>query len=312
AVTGVAEGAGREPVGAEKEIPVRRPDHDRRLFRRPVHRPGRDRARELLCHLSQRQPLARQNEGAEELGQGPRGVLRLRRFDEGQELRSSLRTAALPALAMPVPGLSLDLALFGPRLGARTGGRGRFGGRRRSGRLLRLLRRSVALLGASGLLGRGGRLRGLLGIQMQHVFQAAEDRLRALLGHEGPGRYCAAPFYYRDLEPMKPKALTRAAACALLLVAISAGAQEAWPARPVKLIVPSSPGGGTDLYARLLGQALGDALKQQFIVDNRPGASGNIGAEAAARSAPDGYTFLVSANPPLTVTPSLYKKLPYS
>ena len=110
---------------------------------------------------------------------------------------------------------------------------------------------------------------------------------------------------------MKPIALVRAAACALLLVAVPAGAQEAWPARPVKLIVPSSPGGGTDLYARLLGQSLGDALKQQFIVDNRPGASGNIGAEAAARSAPDGYTFLVSANPALTVNPSLYKKLPY-
>lgn len=110
---------------------------------------------------------------------------------------------------------------------------------------------------------------------------------------------------------MKPMPLVRAAACALLLVVVPAGAQEAWPARPVKLIVPSSPGGGTDLYARLLGQALGDALKQQFIVDNRPGASGNIGAEAAARSVPDGYTFLVSANPALTVNPSLYKRLPY-
>ena len=105
--------------------------------------------------------------------------------------------------------------------------------------------------------------------------------------------------------------LVRAAACALVLIAAPATAQEAWPARPVKLIVPSSPGGGTDLYARLLGQALGDALKQQFIVDNRPGASGNIGAEAAARSAPDGYTFLVSANPALTVNPALFKKLPY-
>jgi len=101
------------------------------------------------------------------------------------------------------------------------------------------------------------------------------------------------------------------AAFALALIAFPASAQDAWPARPAKLIVPSSPGGGTDLYARLLGQALGEALKQQFVVDNRPGASGNIGAEAAAKSAPDGYTFLVSANPALTVNPSLYKKLPY-
>src|SRR6266850_8344585 len=99
---------------------------------------------------------------------------------------------------------------------------------------------------------------------------------------------------------------------ALLVSCFAAQAQEAWPARPVKFIVPSSPGGGTDLYARILAQALGDSLKQQFIVDNRPGASGNIGAAAAAKSPPDGYTFLISANPALTVNPSLYKNLPYN
>jgi len=101
---------------------------------------------------------------------------------------------------------------------------------------------------------------------------------------------------------------------ALLILPITplAGAQDKWPSRPVKVIVPSSPGGGTDLYARLISQALSESLKQQFIVENRPGASGNIGAEAAARSAPDGYTILVSANPSLTVNPSLYKNLPYN
>src|SRR2546430_15571407 len=97
----------------------------------------------------------------------------------------------------------------------------------------------------------------------------------------------------------------------LALRAALAHAQETWPARPVKFIVPSSPGGGTDLYARQLAQALSESLKQQFIVDNRPGASGNIGAEAAAKAAPDGYTFLVSANPAIAVNPSLYKNLPY-
>jgi tripartite-type tricarboxylate transporter receptor subunit TctC len=100
------------------------------------------------------------------------------------------------------------------------------------------------------------------------------------------------------------------AVCALL--ASPAGAQDAWPSRPVKVIVPSSPGGGTDLYARLLAQALSESLKQQFVVDNRPGASGNIGAEAAAKAPHDGYTILVSANPALTVNPSLYKNLPYN
>src|SRR5437660_7979071 len=98
----------------------------------------------------------------------------------------------------------------------------------------------------------------------------------------------------------------------LALAGPPAQAQEAWPARPVKFIVPSSPGGGTDLYARQLAQALSESLKQQFIVDNRPGASGNIGAEAAAKSAPDGYTFLVTANPAIAVNPSLYKNLQYN
>src|SRR3954471_8784515 len=99
--------------------------------------------------------------------------------------------------------------------------------------------------------------------------------------------------------------------CLAFIVASAAQPQE-WPAKPVRFIVPSSPGGGTDIYARILAQGLGDALKQQFIVDNRPGASGNIGAAAAAKSAPDGYTFLVSANPALAVNPSLYRNLPYN
>jgi tripartite-type tricarboxylate transporter receptor subunit TctC len=98
----------------------------------------------------------------------------------------------------------------------------------------------------------------------------------------------------------------------LSIAPLAAPAQDAWPAKPVKFIVPSSPGGGTDVYARILAQALGEALKQQFIVDNRPGASGNIGAAATAKSAPDGYTFLVSANPALAVNPSLFRNLPYN
>jgi|SRR5688572_12773139 len=97
----------------------------------------------------------------------------------------------------------------------------------------------------------------------------------------------------------------------VLLAAPAAFAQE-WPNRPVRIVVPSSPGGGTDVYARLLAQALGESLKQQFVVENRPGASGNIGAAAVAKAVPDGYTFLVSANPALSVNPNLYKNLPYN
>ena len=97
-----------------------------------------------------------------------------------------------------------------------------------------------------------------------------------------------------------------------LPTAAPAWAQDTWPARSVRFVVPSSPGGGTDTYARLLAQGLGEALKRQFIVDNRPGASGNLGAEIAAKATPDGYTFLVSASPVLVINPSLYKKLPYN
>src|SRR5438552_17891122 len=99
---------------------------------------------------------------------------------------------------------------------------------------------------------------------------------------------------------------------ALIVCSFAAQAQEAWPARPVKFIVPSSPGGGTDVYARILAQALAESLRQQFIVDNRTGASGNIGPAQAAQSAADGYTYLVSANTAIAVNPSLYKELPYN
>jgi len=100
-------------------------------------------------------------------------------------------------------------------------------------------------------------------------------------------------------------------ALVLLVISLAANGQD-WPSRPVRIVVPSSPGGGTDVYPRLLAQALGDSLKQQFVVENRPGASGNIGAAAVAKAAPDGYTFLVSANPALSVNPSLYRNLPYN
>jgi len=100
--------------------------------------------------------------------------------------------------------------------------------------------------------------------------------------------------------------------CLLAAAQAQAPAQDVWPSRPVRLVVPSSPGGATDTYARLLAQGLGDTLKRQFIVDNRPGASGNVGAEIAARATPDGYTFLVASSASLVINPSLYKNLQYS
>jgi tripartite-type tricarboxylate transporter receptor subunit TctC len=101
------------------------------------------------------------------------------------------------------------------------------------------------------------------------------------------------------------------AALTLALGAAAAPAQEHWPERPIRFVVPSSPSGGTDLYARLLAQALAVPLGEQVIVENRPGGGGNIGAVAVAKAPPDGTTFLVSGNPSLVINPALYKDLPY-
>src|SRR2546423_6353760 len=77
-----------------------------------------------------------------------------------------------------------------------------------------------------------------------------------------------------------------------LLFAGSALAQD-YPSRPVKIVVPYAPGGSTDIIARIVGQRLGESLGQSFIVENRPGASGNLALEAVAKTPPDGYTLLV-------------------
>jgi len=83
-----------------------------------------------------------------------------------------------------------------------------------------------------------------------------------------------------------------------------------WPERPVKLILPYAPGGASDLIGRPWADKLSQAFGQQFVIENRGGASGIIGTEAVARSAPDGYTFLLTPSAPLTVQPIL-RKTPY-
>src|SRR5436309_12037054 len=85
---------------------------------------------------------------------------------------------------------------------------------------------------------------------------------------------------------------------------------QAYPSRTIRLIAPFPAGGGTDSAARIIAARLSDLLGQQVIVDNRPGAGSNIGAEAAARSAPDGYTLLLGA-PPLAINRFLYASLNY-
>lgn len=82
---------------------------------------------------------------------------------------------------------------------------------------------------------------------------------------------------------------------------------QAYPTRPVRMVLPFPPGGGTDALARIIGPRLSDALSQSIVVDNRPGAAGNIAAEIVARAAPDGYTLLLAFATVLTANPSLYR-----
>ncbi len=101
-------------------------------------------------------------------------------------------------------------------------------------------------------------------------------------------------------------------AIALLLVAVSsAHAQQPYPAKTLRLVVPLVAGGPTDILARLIAQPLSEKLSQQVVVENRPGAGGNIGAEMVAKSAPDGYTLFMGTSGPMSINISLYPKLGY-
>lgn len=103
------------------------------------------------------------------------------------------------------------------------------------------------------------------------------------------------------------------AAAALLALAVpgTRNLAQTYPTRAVRVIVPFAPGGGSDTYARVMATRLPEAFGQQVLVDNRPGGNTVIGAELAARAAPDGYTLFLSTNGTVAINPSLYKKLPY-
>jgi tripartite-type tricarboxylate transporter receptor subunit TctC len=98
--------------------------------------------------------------------------------------------------------------------------------------------------------------------------------------------------------------------CALLFALASAANAQPFPNRPVTLIVPFSPGTGIDILARVIAPKLADKWGQPVVVDNKPGASGNIGTDLVAKSPPDGYTLMVTVNT-FTITPSLIKNTPY-
>jgi tripartite-type tricarboxylate transporter receptor subunit TctC len=100
-----------------------------------------------------------------------------------------------------------------------------------------------------------------------------------------------------------------AAACIAIAGAPASAQTSDYPNRPVRVLVAFTAGGTTDILTRAVSQKLSERLKQQFIVDNKPGGGGNIGTELAARSTPDGYTLIVNSVGPIAVNPSLYKKL---
>lgn len=93
--------------------------------------------------------------------------------------------------------------------------------------------------------------------------------------------------------------------------AVSSGSTPAYPTRPIRIVVAYTPAGATDIFARIVGQKMNEAWGQPVIVENRPGANGNIGTEYAAKTQPDGHTFLMTTAGPHGINPSLYRKLGY-
>lgn len=105
--------------------------------------------------------------------------------------------------------------------------------------------------------------------------------------------------------------LLGAAAASTLLLAGAGVRAQAWPARPTKLVVPFPPGSSPDLIARLIAEPLGASLGQNIVIDNKPGAGGNLGTGVVAKAEPDGYTLLFTIQGPLVTAPLLSKSLPY-
>jgi tripartite-type tricarboxylate transporter receptor subunit TctC len=107
--------------------------------------------------------------------------------------------------------------------------------------------------------------------------------------------------------------ITSKIAAAALVGAVTlatTAAQANYPLRPIRVIIPYSPGGSSDAVGRIVGQKLGESLKQQFVIDNRPGASGSLGREIVAKAAPDGYTLLIGDSPH-TINVHVLKHVPY-
>ena len=110
---------------------------------------------------------------------------------------------------------------------------------------------------------------------------------------------------------MKRLQFLQAMAAALCLAASSASLADSYPSRPIRLIVPFPAGGATDLFARTLSQKMGEKLGTSIVVDNKPGAGGAIGSDAAAKAQPDGYTLLLATTSTHSIGPAFTPRLPY-
>ncbi len=115
----------------------------------------------------------------------------------------------------------------------------------------------------------------------------------------------------QSLRSMRRKALTAIAAAAALSFCGLAAAQDGWPNKSVKIVVPFSPGGSTDVVARIIGQKLSVLWKQPVVIENRSGAGGNVGADLAAKAPADGYTLLMASGSIPTINPLIYKNMPF-
>jgi|KBSMisStaDraftv2_1062788.scaffolds.fasta_scaffold61745_3 tripartite-type tricarboxylate transporter receptor subunit TctC len=115
------------------------------------------------------------------------------------------------------------------------------------------------------------------------------------------------------LRFLRPEAFVihRVAASLLLLLATTLAQAQPYPTKPVKIIVPFTPGSATDILARLVGDQLSRALGQPFVVENKPGAGGIVGTQSAKDAAPDGYTLIAAGSGPFGINPGVYKSLPY-
>ena len=116
---------------------------------------------------------------------------------------------------------------------------------------------------------------------------------------------------YRAVPPGARLALAGVLGALALLASSPVAVAQAWPSRPVRIIVPFPPGGGLDFFARVLAPKLQEGLGQQIVVENRSGAGGMVGADFVAKAAPDGYTLLLASSAELTISQHLYPKMAY-